>query len=120
MPRITQARIAQNQSRFREANEQIEDAADRHGLLDATIPFLCECADASCHQIIRVSFNDYEKVRSDPRTFINAPGHEKAAGVVSQVVAKRDGYNVVRKISHAGDIAAALDARSDEQEEAAS
>jgi hypothetical protein len=120
-PRITQARIAQNQARFREANEQIEDAADRHGLLDIKIPFLCECADASCHEIIRVPFNDYEEVRADSRTFISAPGHERAAGAVSEIVQERDGYNIVRKLSHAGDVAAALDERGNaEEQEAAS
>jgi hypothetical protein len=120
-PRLTQARIAQNQSRFREANEQIENAADRYGLLlDTKIPFICECADASCHEIIRISFKDYENVRADSRTFINAPGHEAASGAASRVVAERDGYNIVRKRSHAGDVAAALDERQKEGEEAAS
>jgi hypothetical protein len=119
-PRITQARIAQNQARFREANEQIEDAADRYGLLDIKIPFLCECADASCHEIIRVPFNAYEEVRADSRTFINAPGHETAAGAASKVVGERDGYNIVRKRSHAGDVVAALDERRNGEEEAAS
>jgi alpha-D-ribose 1-methylphosphonate 5-triphosphate diphosphatase PhnM len=118
-PRGTQARIAQNQARFREANEQIENAADRHGLLlDKKIPFICECADSSCHEIIRMSFTDYEEVRADSRTFINAPGHESAAGAASQVVAERDGYNIVRKRSHAGNVAAALDERRDAGEEA--
>jgi hypothetical protein len=115
-PRITQARIAQNQARFRSANEQIEDAADRHGLLgDMKIPFICECADAGCTVIIRMSFHEYEEVRGDSRTFLSAPGHEDAVKAVSEVVGKRDGYNIARKRSHAGNVAAALDGRGDEK-----
>ena len=113
-PRVTQARIAQNQSRFRDANEQIGLAADRQGLLrNFKIPIICECADASCKQIIVMSLNDYEVVRADSRAFITVPGHETALSGLSEVVGKRDGYEIVRKRSHAGDVAAALDEREE-------
>ena len=47
------ARVAMNQARFREANEEIEPRAVIAGV--ETVPFICECADPNCTKIIRVT-----------------------------------------------------------------
>jgi hypothetical protein len=47
---LTAERVAENQSRFREANEQIELAAERVPLL-VTVPFLCECPRESYRRL---------------------------------------------------------------------
>ncbi len=111
---LTQERIARNDARFRSANEQIEKAAERYEVGDVPIPFLCECADISCRQVIRMSLDSYEEVRSDGRAFLNAPGHEDGAADVTETVAQRDGYTIVRKINHAGEVAERLDPRREE------
>jgi hypothetical protein len=103
---LTQVRIAENQSAFRVANERIEAAASNLGLAEP-VPFICECADRECTEIVRLTFDGYEDVRQYPRRFFNAPGHEAlsvgaGAGVV---VDRHDGYVVVEKIDLAGEIA---------------
>jgi hypothetical protein len=104
---LTKERIAVNQSRFREANERIEAAADTMELL-GPIPFICECPVETCLEIVRVTFDDYEDVRRDPRLFVCAPGHEApsieaGAGIK---VAETAGYVVIEKVGVAGEIAA--------------
>jgi hypothetical protein len=47
---LTAERVAENQSRFREANEQIELAAERAPLL-VPVPFLCECPRESYRRL---------------------------------------------------------------------
>ena len=39
------------------------------------VPFICECADANCMEIIRLSLDEYEAVRQHPARFFTAPGH---------------------------------------------
>jgi hypothetical protein len=99
---LTVARIAENQSTFRAANEKIEDAAGELDVVDV-LPFICECPDPMCTEIVRLGAADYEEIRNDPRLFFNAPGHESGAG---GVVDERAGYTLVEKIGAAGEIAA--------------
>jgi hypothetical protein len=103
---LTQIRMAENQSRFREANEQIEATADRIGI-SGEVPFICECSDQRCTEIVRLSLECYEEVRSHPRRFFNAPRHEmpSVGAGAAVVVGERSGYVVVEKIDIAGDIA---------------
>ena len=106
------ARVAMNQARFREANEGIESRAIVAGV--KMVPFICECADPNCTKIIRVTTGEYETVRADPVLFLNAPGHERHAGVHAVVVSENDGYVVTKKIGDAGRIATSLDPREDD------
>jgi hypothetical protein len=104
---LTQERIAENQSRFREANERIESAADGMALV-GPVPFICECADVTCTEIVRLSIEGYEEVRYDPRLFFCAPGHQAIAVTAraGAVVGEGPGYVLVEKIGVAGKIAA--------------
>jgi len=104
---LTQTRIAENQATFREANERIESTADAIHL-DVDIPFICECAEETCTQLVPLSLEAYEEIRAHPRRFFNAPGHEElsvenGAGVV---VARKEGYVLVDKVGIAGEVAA--------------
>jgi hypothetical protein len=106
---MTAVRIAENQSRFREANEQIEAAADRMHLT-GLIPFLCECPRIECTELTRLSLEEYEEIRRFPRYFLTAPGHQDIAveSGAGAVVAEKDArYVTVEKIGVAGDIAEA-------------
>ena len=60
--RLPAERIAENESVFRRLNEGIEAATDL-GAPDAT--FLCECADPSCREVIRLTISEYERIRAD-------------------------------------------------------
>jgi hypothetical protein len=104
-------RAAQNDATFRESNERIEDVAEQYGLR-GKIPFICECAEPTCVEIIRLTPAAYEEVRSKPVWFAVAPGHEESDGRHSEVVRQEEGYVIVTKVGEAAEIAAALDPRS--------
>ena len=97
-------RIAENQARFRAANERIEAIAVQTQFAD-DVPFLCECADERCVEIIRLSLADYEEARRHPRRFFNAMGHERLSveSGAAVVVASRSGYVLVDKVDGAGE-----------------
>ena len=112
MDGLTEERIARNNTTFRDANEHISAAAGVYGI-DSPVPFICECADARCSEIVRLTLEEYEEIRAHSRHFLHVPGHEDAAGA-AQVVARRDGYVIVEKLGRAGEIVEALDERSPE------
>jgi hypothetical protein len=87
-------RFFRNGAVFREANQHIRDAAVRHEIRDR-IPFLCECADGRCTEIIRLSLAEYDSVRSDPRRFINAPDHHLPFATSLKLAERHAGYEVV-------------------------
>jgi len=102
-------RVAFNDDIFRKANEQIRARAEVAPAEFEWLPFICECADESCVQVLQVPRDEYERVRSDARLFINAPGHESAAQGWAEVVERHDGYVVVEKQGRAGEIVEMLD-----------
>jgi hypothetical protein len=104
--RETIERIALNQSRFREVNEQIEATADRMNLPDP-IPFVCECPEPTCTEIVRMSMDDYESVRTNGRRFFVVPGHQSTAvdSGAGEVVGETPEYVIVDKIGLAGELA---------------
>jgi hypothetical protein len=113
----TAERVARNDATFREANEQISDVAASMELSDeGMLPFICECADMGCTEIVRLTAREYEAVRQSPVLFINARGHERNALGWGRVVDEFDRYTVVEKIGQAGEIVAELDPRGAETE----
>lgn len=104
-------RIAQNDATFRDANERINAAVGAYGM-DTLVPFLCECADPNCVEIVRLELDQYEEIRADSRHFLNVHGHQAAAQGAAVVVAERDGYVIVEKIGYAGDVVEGLDERN--------
>jgi len=104
---LTVERIAENQSTFRVANEQIEAAAEHMGLL-SPVPFICECAETQCTEVVRLTLDEYEDVRVNPRLFFTAPGHQQIAVAAGAgvVIAATDGHVLVEKVGLAGEIAA--------------
>lgn len=84
---------------FRAANEQLAQIVGRQGLA-GRMPLVCECADPTCRELLRVPVEDYEWARSQPTRFLNLPGHESAALGTARVVAEREGYVIVEKTGH--------------------
>jgi hypothetical protein len=104
-------RVARNNAIFREANEGIEDKAVDVDAELPRVPFICECADERCTQLVPLGLPDYERVRADPRRFLHVPGHEASGGVHVQVVERHERYVVVEKVGEAGRLVEELDPR---------
>ena len=100
-------RIARNDAIFREANDEIGKAAEAYDMT-ALIPFVCECADPGCRELVRMSLDEYVAMRRDPKLFVNAVGHERAGQGWAVPVAEAGGHVLVEKVGEAGRIAAEL------------
>ena len=111
---MREERVARNEVLFREFNERVEDMADASDVRDEgealRIEFVCECGDLDCLERVQLTRTTYEQVRSDPRRFVVAPGHEDPE--VARVVAAREAYVVVEKVGDAARIAIEHDPRS--------
>lgn len=114
MDRLIEERVALNDAAFRDANERIGAAAGVYDV-QTPIPFICECADPNCTEVVTLDLDQYEEIRADSRRFFNIPGHEAASQGAAVVVTERDGYVIVEKTGRAGDVAEALDDRNTEE-----
>lgn len=103
---ITQQTIARHQISFRDANEKIQAAADSTAL-GGPIPFICECPDSECADIVRLTFDEYEAIREHPRRFFNVPSHEhkSVAAGAETVLAVLKRFTIVEKVGIAGEMA---------------
>jgi hypothetical protein len=99
--------IAKTESRFRDVNERIAEAADEIGLPQADL--VCECADPECGHRIETSLDDYEQVRSDGARFLVAPEHHVPEH--EEVVESRPGYRIIEKLRAVGSAARRLNPR---------
>jgi hypothetical protein len=99
-------RHARNEILFREANEQIRRVQKELDLPDGEMPFLCECADEGCREVIRLTPDEYEGVRSRARCFVVASGHDS-----ENVVTRHERYHVVQKTGREGELVEAADPR---------
>jgi len=110
----TAERAARNESAFRDANERIEGAADAMAHLDE-IPLICECSVRTCTEVVRLTREEYELVRSHGACFWVVPGHEVVAvdGVeVAKVRERREHFTILEKIGEAKVVSQQLDPRS--------
>jgi hypothetical protein len=101
----TAEKIARNNSTFRDANEGIEAAAVDHRFdRQQQIPFICECSDLRCTEIIILTLEEYEQVRGNERRFVHAVGHEESVAGAVKTVERHPRFVVVEKINRAGEI----------------
>ena len=105
-------RIGRNDSIFRESNERINELAEAQQVEGPT-PFICECADPGCQEIIYLTLGEYSEIRREARLFLNVSGHEASSQGWAHVVEKHDSYVVVKKIGPAGEVAEQLEGSSD-------
>ena len=105
-------KLALNQSRFRSSNERVRRATHRHRF-EATdcVPFICECADRTCFEIVMLSLEEYERVRSHANRFLLVAGHEDDEATHERIIEAERGYAIVEKVGAAGAEAARLDER---------
>jgi hypothetical protein len=102
---VRAVKAARNQALWREINERIRLVAEDSG----DVTFLCECANLECTESLHLSLAEYEHVRSSPKRFPIALGHEFPA--FEDVVVADDRYAVVEKRGRAGKEAAKMDPR---------
>jgi hypothetical protein len=102
------ARVAENESIFREANEKLERRF-RELEAEGLTPFLCECGDARCTRTIKLSLDEYEAVRERADHFVVVPGHQILEA--ERVVQENQRYDVVEKVAVGRRVAEARDTR---------
>jgi hypothetical protein len=89
---LSRQRAKRNEAFFRTINDEIDQqlrAVPVHA-------YVCECADATCAETVRLHRDDYEDVRAGgDRRFLVVPGHE--APEIERVVERHETYYVVEK-----------------------
>lgn len=98
--------IGETLAAFRAANERLQAAADAIGLT-LRLPFICECPDPACMELVSLTFDQYEAVRTHPRRFFTTVSHEQIATAAGAavLVEEHPDYVVVEAIGAAGVIA---------------
>ena len=103
-------RVGVNEALFREVNEQIRSLADDDSADGELIAVICECGDTDCTERLELLLREYERVRSDSLLYVIARGHEIPAA--EEVIERRDGWEIVRKLGAASEVAVESDPRS--------
>lgn len=113
--RDSEARAAKNQALFREVNERVKEINDGYSLIVPGGDWICECANDTCVERIKMSVNEYESIRRYGARFFVAPSDEHLWPDVDRVIIDRnDRYWVIEKTGHAGDLAKRSDPRSEQ------
>jgi hypothetical protein len=100
------ARVAKNESLFREVNERILELEERFGEREPgenLIGFVCECSRSQCASRIELTVEEYRGVRSHSVRFVVVPGHVDPDH--ERIVADTDRFVVVEKFGLAGALA---------------
>jgi hypothetical protein len=96
---VSSNKRTENEAVFRAANERLKDRLT--GLEEnGRVPFICECSDADCLQVVELTLIAYEDVRAQgDRRFFVLPGHN---GDGERVVREGDGFSIVEKDAGSG------------------
>ena len=73
------------------------------------MPFVCECSQLGCNDVVELTLREYDEVRAHSRRFFVLRGHE---GPAEQVVDSRAHFLIVAKVGKAGEIAERTDPRN--------
>ena len=104
---------AANEAMFRDANERIRATELEVNPPLQRVPYLCECDDLECRELMPLTALEYERIREDGATFGVLRGHDSDGVVIEE----HEHYLVVRKPAGGGDVARALDPRREEARE---
>jgi hypothetical protein len=102
-------RAAANESTFREANEKLEEKAGELSLAAERTPYLCECEDERCTQVVLLTGWEYESVRAEPRRFVLAIGHQSPD---DRLVQEGPSFTIIEKTGEEGRLVEERDPRS--------
>ena len=65
--------------------------------ISKTAAFVCECGRGGCVEQIRLTLQEYDRIRSEPTWFVLVEGHEDRD--LERVVSEANGYIVVEKLT---------------------
>jgi hypothetical protein len=101
-----QQEIGKAQVAFRNANEKIQATADGFAI-HGSIPFICECPDHDCMELVQLTFDEYDAIRQHPTRFFNITGHESSSVETGaeRIVAVVEELTIVEKVGVAGEVA---------------
>ena len=105
----SEEQAARNEATFRDANERIATRRAELSAVEGKTPFLCECEDDRCTEILRLAPEEYEAVRAEPTHFVVAPGHGPDG---ARVVREGDGWICIEKDGVAERVARESDRRT--------
>jgi hypothetical protein len=97
----SEEQAVRNEIRFRQANEALDAKRDELAV-DGRTPYLCECEDPACTELVRLALADYEHVRSRANWFVVAAGHDDGT---RRHAGSHNGYEIVEKSGLAARIA---------------
>jgi hypothetical protein len=92
---VRDQKLAENQRLFRNANERLVERVDEFSSEGASVPFLCECADADCLGRVDLTLSRYREVRSENDRYVILPEHPMVKS--ERVVEDNGHFHVVRK-----------------------
>jgi hypothetical protein len=93
---MTRSGADESSDLFRAVNERIlELGAPAIGAAD----LICECVDAACTRVMRMTLEEYNAVRSDPTIHAVMPGHEQLG--LEEIVDQTARYVLVRVLDAA-------------------
>jgi hypothetical protein len=91
--RVTDRRVARRSPDVRTQNTRIAASARWHHFGDvARVPFLCECEDDACRELITLSLTEYDRLRADS-LYLVADGHAVPGG---ERIAAGEGFEVYK------------------------
>jgi hypothetical protein len=99
---------AKNESTFRRANEKLQEKAAEYGFAEERTPYLCECEEERCLEVVLLTRAEYEEVRAEPNRFVLVPGHQEAD---DRVVKQAAEFAVIEKTGEEGELVAEQDPR---------
>ena len=103
------AQAAENEVTFRNVNERLEEKAAELELANERTPFLCECEDERCTDVLLLGRGEYEEVRAHPARFVVAPGHQEQD---DELIREEADFTVIEKHGEEGELVARQDPRS--------
>lgn len=93
-------RVAENEILFRQVNEHVVGGGRRPA---ESFEIICECADTSCMDHVRVTTESYERARGQATDFLLKPDHVKPE--FETVIESHDNFVLVRKTGEAATLA---------------
>ena len=93
-------RLGQNDSLFREVNDRLRELAApvEPGAPPRLTQYLCECADDACLELIELTPEEYETIRSYRAAFVVFPGHESREA--NRVLERNDRFVLVERTGY--------------------
>ena len=92
---LSDERLAKNEILFRAVNERLDELGEAAPWSKKT-DYLCECSDTSCIEIVELTQDEYERVRSRPTVFVVVPGHQRPE--IEKVIEENEGFLLVEKV----------------------